>query len=76
MKELIKTIVKDYEWIHLTLGLIGNFAFIIGSVFFLPRFEAYMTLGVWLFIIGSTLMFLGSFGTLLVKIWDKDHQAK
>lgn len=67
MLNLLKIIVHDFGWIHLGLGLVGNFAFVVGSVFFLPAFEAYQTLGVWLFIFGSGLMFIGALGRLLVN---------
>lgn len=71
MLALIKVIVNDYGWIHLSLGLFGNFAFFVGSILFLPHFEIYKTLGVWLFIFGAFFMLLGSVGRLLVDISGK-----
>lgn len=72
MKKLLKTIVHDYGWVHLSLGLIGNFSFFIGSVLFLPSLERYKTTGVWLFILGSLLMFVGSLGNFFVSISNKN----
>ncbi len=72
MQRLISTIVQDYRWIHLSIGLIGNLLFVVGSVLFLPRFDAWQTAGVWLFIIGSALMMVGSLGNLLISIYERD----
>jgi hypothetical protein len=70
MPHPIKKLVKDYGWIHLGMGLMGNAKFFIGSILFLPVFEPYKTIGVWLFITGSFLMMIGSLGRLLVDIWE------
>lgn len=70
MTNFLKTLVHDFGWIHLSLGLLGNALFLIGSVFFLPAFEDQMTVGVWLFIVGSFLMLVGAAGRLLVELLD------
>ena len=59
--------------IHLTLGLLGNLTFFVGSALFLPALEEYKVLGVWLFIIGSFLMLIGSIGRFLVDIWEEEN---
>jgi len=69
MTNALKILVHDYPWIHLSLGLLGNTTFFIGSVAFLPQFEYYRLYGVWLFALGSLLMLIGSLGRLLVDIW-------
>lgn len=66
-----KTLVQDYGWIHLSIGLLGNGLFFVGSILFLPQLEQYQTLGVWLFIIGSFFMLIGSLGRLLVSLWSE-----
>ena len=71
MSDTLRLIVKDYGWIHTSLGLVGNVMFFIGSIFFLPSLSSYMTLGVWLFIIGSFLMMIGALGELGVKIVER-----
>ncbi|WP_372810586.1 YrhK family protein, partial [Litorivivens sp.] len=43
MSNVIRTIVNDYSWIHLSLGLLGNITFFVGSILFLPQFEPYKT---------------------------------
>jgi len=76
MTGTLRLIVKDFGWIHTSLGLVGNVLFFIGSVFFLPSFSSYETLGVWLFIIGSFLMLIGALGELGVKIVEgRDRRA-
>lgn len=61
----LRAIVRDYEWIHIVIGLAGNLAFVVGSVFFLSA--STQTAGVWLFIFGSAFMFVGSAGDALVR---------
>ena len=56
-------------WLHTTLGLVGNVAFVVGSVFFL--FESLKTAGVWLFVVGSLGMLLGSIGQKVVQWEDR-----
>lgn len=68
----VQVLVQDYGWIHLSLGWLGNGAFFIGSVLFLPQFEPYKTIGVWLFIVGAFFMWIGSTGRVLVSFWEKD----
>lgn len=74
MKPLLKTVVQDYGWIHTAIGAIGNFIFFLGSIFFLPSEQSMLTVGVWLFIIGSLLMMLGAIGEFFVKIYDAQER--
>lgn len=66
----LRTLVQEFGWIHTGIGLFGNITFVAGSVLFLPAFEPLKTLGVWLFIAGASLMLIGNFGDLLVKIYE------
>ena len=76
MRDMVRLIVKDFGWIHTSLGLVGNVLFFTGSVFFLPSFSSYQTLGVWLFIVGSFLMLIGALGELGLKIVEgRDRRA-
>lgn len=56
-----------FPWVHLGIGLVGGLTFFVGSIFFLWE-GALQLAGVWLFIIGSFGMVLGSLGQTLVKI--------
>ncbi|MFB0610991.1 YrhK family protein [Aurantiacibacter poecillastricola] len=72
MRDALETLVRDFGWIHTGVGLMGNLAFVAGSVLFLPQFEPWKVTGVWLFIIGSALMFVGAAGDMLVKWCERD----
>lgn len=60
------TLLREFPWLHLGIGLFGNAMFVVGSVLFF--YQSVMTLAIWLFVIGSLGMFLGSAGELLVRI--------
>lgn len=62
----LRTIVDDYDWIHTAVGLLGNLLFVLGSVLFL--WESTKDTGVWVFIAGSSFMFVGSAGDASIKI--------
>ncbi len=70
---LLRSLIRDFPWIHIFLGLTGNLSFFIGSICFL--WEKYKPAGVWLFIIGSFGMLIGSMGHAFIK-WDEylNHQ--
>lgn len=70
MQSRISTLVQEYGWVHTGLGATGNIAFLVGSIFFLPALEHLKLYGTWLFIIGASLMLVGSLGNLLVKIYE------
>lgn len=65
------TALRDFPWVHLGLGLVGNTLFVIGSVMFF--WSSVKTLAIWLFVFGSLGMFLGSVGELLVRIEKRRH---
>lgn len=74
MFKALRTIVRDYEWIHISLGIIGNVAFFVGSILFLRQFNAWQETGVWLFIVGSFLMLIGGIGQALVRYHERVEQ--
>jgi hypothetical protein len=70
-RRTISEVVHEFPWIHRVLGLCGNTAFFVGSILFF--FEALKTTGIWLFVIGSLLMLVGSAGEFLVRWFERDR---
>ncbi|MBK61815.1 MAG: hypothetical protein CL575_02535 [Altererythrobacter sp.] len=68
MREYLQTLLHDFGWIHRGIGMIGNLTFVLGSILFLPSFSSLQTIGVWLFIGGSALMFIGALGEFVVSL--------
>lgn len=62
----VSRVVRDFPWVHLGIGLLGNAAFVVGSVLFF--FKSVQTLAIWVFVVASAGMFVGSLGQLLVRI--------
>jgi hypothetical protein len=62
------------EWIHICLGLIGNFTFAVGSFLFFS--ESTKQLALRLFVIGSSRMLIGSVGSALVKYESKQRRDR
>lgn len=58
--------LRTFPWVHLGLGLTGNTLFVIGSVLFF--WEGSKTLAIWMFVLGSLGMLLGSLGELFVRV--------
>lgn len=69
----IGSVVRDFPWVHLGLGLLGNMLFVVGSVLFF--WGSTQTLAIWLFVVGSLGMFVGSLGELFVRI-EKRHRGE
>jgi hypothetical protein len=73
-RKILRKFFEEFEWIHITLGLIGNLTFFIGSILFFD--ESRQTVGVWLFTIGSFLMLIGSIGSGLVRYVERKKKKK
>lgn len=71
---MIRTLVDDYRYIHLGIGLFGNAMFVAGSVLFLERFSQWHHLAVWLFILGSAGMFVGAMGKAAKDIHEAEEE--
>lgn len=69
----VQEFIRNYTWVHTTLGLLGNLTFFVGSVCFL--FEALKTAGTWLFIVGAALMLVGAVGRALVN-WEESSSGR
>ena len=69
----IRPVLRNYQWIHIGLGLIGNVTFVVGSVLFL--WDSTKFVATLLFILGSTGMLLGSIGQAIVKDWSSSSSS-
>jgi len=70
----LELIVREYRHRHLTAGVTGNALFVVGSVLFFKIFEAWQTLAVWMFVIGSSLMFVSALGEVAKAIYEKQER--
>jgi len=68
-QSILKILIQEHRRINLSIGLLGNVCFFVGSVLFLPQLDPHQTIGVWLFIFGSLFMLIGSIGQLLTDFW-------
>lgn len=64
-KHPLRAFVHEYHWVHTGLGLVGNTAFLVGSVLFF--WESTKVAGIWLFVVGATGMLIGSVGQAIVQ---------
>jgi hypothetical protein len=61
----IRRYAHDVPWVHLGVALVGNLAFVIGSLFFLS--PALTRAGTWLFVVASWGLLIGVIGEILVR---------
>lgn len=62
---MLERFVREYRWIHLSTGLIGNSAFVVGSVLYLVEESQDVATVFWL--IGSIGMLLGRVGEAIAQ---------
>lgn len=73
MWNALRFIAHEYEWIHTGIGIVGNTAFFAGSILFF--WKSLQTAGVWLFVVGSAGMLIGSVGGALVG-WERRRRRR
>jgi hypothetical protein len=61
----IRRYAHDIPWVHLGVALVGNLAFVIGSLFFLS--PALTRAGTWLFVVASWGLLIGVIGEILAR---------
>ncbi|HZL80505.1 MAG TPA: YrhK family protein [Demequina sp.] len=71
---MIRTLVLDYEHVHIAFGVAGNLLFVVGSVLFYKAFDQYYALAVSLFVVGSAFMLAGSLGSGLRRLLEHREQ--
>ncbi|MEJ2859815.1 YrhK family protein [Actinomycetospora flava] len=70
----IRRSAHDYPWVHLGVALFGNFAFVVGSIFFL--YPALTRTGTWLFVVASWGMLIGVIGEILARYEAKQRRQE
>lgn len=65
---MFTSFVRNYPYIHLGLGLVGNMLFFVGSILFLDRFSAWHHAAILMFIVGSSGMLLGAIGKAVTEL--------
>lgn len=60
----LRGLLREYEWVHRGLGILGHLCFFVGSVFFL--WESLKLPGIWLFIVGAGGMLIDRACSLVV----------
>ena len=61
----IRRFAHDIPWVHLGVALVGNLAFVVGSLFFLS--PALTRAGTWLFVVASWGLLVGVIGEILAR---------
>jgi hypothetical protein len=61
----IRRYAHDIPWVHMGVALVGNFAFVIGSLFFLS--PELTRAGTWLFVVASWGLLIGVIGEILTR---------
>ena len=69
----IRRYAHDIPWVHMGVGLFGNFAFVVGSLFFLS--PTLTRAGTWLFVVASWGMLIGVIGEVLAR-YEAKQRAK
>jgi hypothetical protein len=70
----IRRSAHDYPWVHLGVALFGNFAFVVGSIFFLS--PTLTRAGTWLFVVASWGMLIGVIGEILARYEAKQRRRE
>ncbi len=71
---MIRTLVQEYEHVHTAIGITGNLLFLVGSVLFYKAFEQFYALAVTMFTVGSAFMLIGSIGSGLRRLLERQQQ--
>ncbi len=62
---VLRALARHSEWVHLGIGILGNLAFLAGSLLFLAKVEP---LSLYLFVAGSAGMLVGNLGSAIVRL--------
>jgi hypothetical protein len=70
----IRRYAHDIPWVHMGVALFGNFAFVVGSLFFLS--PTLTRAGTWLFVVASWGMLVGVIGEILSRYEAKQRRQE
>jgi hypothetical protein len=70
----VRTLVGEYGHIHTIVGITGNVLFVVGSVLFFKEFDRFYTFGVWMFVLGSFCMLIGTLDTALGRLYERGEE--
>ena len=73
---MFQTLVRDYPYVHTGIGLFGNLLFFLGSILFFKTYQAWHTIAVWMFVIGSAGMLLGSCGQIVKSLYQARERRR
>ncbi len=71
--KVVRTFAQENFWVHTGIGIVGNSSFFVATI--LWKVGSFMELAIWLFIIGSAGMLIGSIGTAFAR-WERDLYRK
>lgn len=63
MPRPLRKLIDHYRWVHTAIGLAGHLCFISGTIAFILGAKS---VGNWLFLSGTSGMFIGSLGSAIV----------
>jgi len=72
----LERIVREYRHWHLSVAVVGNVLFLLGSILFFHVFAAWQELAVWMFVVGSALMLVGALGELARATCEKRERDR
>ena len=69
-------LTRKFPYIHIGIGLVGNLLFVAGSVLFHPSLGGNSVVAGYLFIAGSTLMFVGAEGRGMKTMFERREDQR
>ena len=69
----IRRYAHDIPWVHMGVALVGNLAFVVGSLFFLS--PELTRAGTWLFVVASWGLLVGVIGEIFARYEAKQRVA-
>ena len=68
-------LTRKFPYIHIAIGLGGNLLFVAGSILFHPSLGGNSVVAGYLFIAGSTMMFVGAVGRGMKTMFERREES-